>query len=89
MTTELAACKTLALNIATDFRRCEPIRAEQSLTQLIETLLQHFPMQDINHIRTLKSLAMGIRQCQDKKDWLGIADYLQYELQDLLQHYSQ
>jgi hypothetical protein len=87
MTAELKACQQQALAIATDFRCCESIRAQHGLPTLIEQLILHFPMRELSHVQHLKTIAKGIRMSQENRDWLGIADYLDYELQGLLQHY--
>lgn len=87
MTAKLNACKQQALAIATDFRCCENLRAQNGLPTLIEQLILNFPMRELSHVQQLKTIVKGISMNQENRDWLGIADYLDYELQDLLQHY--
>lgn len=87
MTAELNASQQQAIAIATDFRCCENLRAQQALPTLIEQLILNFPMRELSHVQQLKTIVKGIRISQEQRDWLGIADYLDYELQDLLQLY--
>lgn len=47
----------------------ENIRAQHALPVLVEQLILNFPLRELG---------------QEKHDWLGIKNYLEYELQDLL-----
>ncbi|MDX3775245.1 hypothetical protein QE250_14085 [Chromatiaceae bacterium AAb-1] len=87
MTSTLQQCQQQAAEIATDLRIGYNVKAQRVLPTLIEQLIQCFPRQDLNLIQRLRLIVQGVRECQEQHDWLGLADYLEYELQELLQLY--
>lgn len=87
MTTVLQDCQQQAMETAMNFRIGQNIKAQRALSPLFQQLIQNFPKENPDQIQQLRLIAQGIRNAQEKHDWLGLADYLEYELQELLQQH--
>ncbi|MFC4656915.1 MULTISPECIES: hypothetical protein [Rheinheimera] len=80
----LNACNDIAAN----FRIGHNIQAQQALPALVEALIQSVEGQDAEKTLHLLQLVKSIRECQERHDWLGLADYLQFELAELLSQFN-
>lgn len=81
---DVASFKTGAETLATMLRegRDESACFECGrLLQLLTPLMSHFPSE--LQVR-LVTLAKHLLQCQERHDWVGLCDYLEYELPQLL-----
>lgn len=77
---------TQSLEIAENFRKGLSIDAQQALPTLVKDLIAQLEYLPVQSAPLFLTLITSIRQCQDRRDWLGLADYLEYELVDLLHH---
>lgn len=85
MTTSESVWQTEAAEIALLFRLGRNVEAALQLTGYLERLVaecHHLLVNDTN--RQFQSLLASILSCQEKQDWLGLADYLEYELPQYL-----
>ncbi len=87
MTTVLQDCQQQAMETAINFRIGQNIKAQRALPLLIQQLIQSFPKENAHQVQLLRLIVQGIHEAQEKHDWLGLADYLEYELQELLQQH--
>lgn len=71
-------CKALAHN----FRLGHHVESALLLPTLIEQALQAIPSEHNNEVVTIISALLA---CQERHDWLGLADWLEGELAALLQ----
>ncbi len=86
MTLSVAAWQQEATDLAMLMRLGRNVEAGLRLADYLEMVLtdfQKWPDVEIN--RQLPQLLAAILACQEKQDWLGLADYLDYELQQLFQ----
>lgn len=84
MITSITQCQQQAISVAHAFRVGSSVKAQQELVPLIDALIKHFPQHEPRPLQVLLHLVKSVRECQERNDWLGLADYLEYELQDLL-----
>jgi len=68
---------TKAIALAHQFRLGESVTALQTLPTLLQDILTTRGMLP-------PELVAAMLQCQERQDWLGLADYLEYELVQLL-----
>lgn len=85
MLSTVADCRLMALTLALEFRLGKITQAALEMAEMVEMLIAVFPTTDQNQVQNLGQILSQILQCQERKDWLGLADYLEYELQDILQ----
>ena len=64
---------TNTIALAHQFRLEEPVTALQTLPTLLQDILT-------NKGTLPPELVAAMLQCQERQDWLGLADYLEYEL---------
>ena len=84
MTLSVSAWQREATELAVLLRLGRNVEAGLRLADYLErvlTGLQEQPNAKIN--QQLPPLLEAILACQEKQDWLGLADYLDYELQQL------
>lgn len=81
-------CRRIALTLALAFRLGKNTQAALDMADMVNTLIAIFPTTESADRQKLGQILGQILQCQEQRDWLGIADYLEYELQDLLQPYA-
>lgn len=81
-------CRRMALTLALAFRLGKNTQAALDMADMVNTLIAIFPTTESVDRQKLGQILGQILQCQERRDWLGMADYLEYELQDLLQPYA-
>ncbi|MGE6195546.1 hypothetical protein ACLHZY_15520 [Aeromonas media] len=64
---------TSAIALAHQFRLGESVAATQMLPPLMQEILTKEGVLTV-------ALMTAMLQCQERQDWLGLADYLEYEL---------
>ncbi|WP_115719223.1 hypothetical protein [Gallaecimonas mangrovi] len=82
--TELSAYAARCRQHAQLFRLGLSTQAAMDLVDTLTSVVEHFPVEDEAKIHRLNTLVARMLQCQEHQDWVGLADYLEYELQDLL-----
>lgn len=86
--TVIAQYQCQATELALQFRKkiCQPHISE--LADMLQQLPEYLSAQDSVHQAEFSNIVQAFVECQ-QQDWLGLADYLEYELQDLLHLCSQ
>ena len=82
--TERSQCKEQAAKLALQFRLGITTGPALELATLAQQLIALFAGATPQQYGQLQQLLSTILQCQQQRDWLGLADYLEYELADLL-----
>lgn len=70
--------------LALQFRLGITTQPALELATLAGQLITLFACAAPQQIAQLHQLLTAVLQCQQNRDWSGLADYLEYELQDLL-----
>ena len=70
--------------IARNFRLGLSVDAALALSNVMGALISCASAFSAASQIELSTLVAHILQCQESRDWLGLADYLEYELADLL-----
>ncbi|HEX5791743.1 MAG TPA: hypothetical protein VFY01_00610 [Rheinheimera sp.] len=83
--TPIAQYQCQATELAEQFRCGSSTQAALTLAGMVEQLVQYFAQQQLPYTSELQHILVAVLNCQAQRDWLGLADYLEYELQDLLQ----
>jgi len=78
-------CRRVALELALEFRLGRNTQAALEMAEMVNALIAMFQTTNPSSMQQLGNILGNILQCQERRDWLGVADYLEYELQDLLQ----
>jgi len=66
------------------FRLGRPLEVTDDLIILLEEIITETAAQTSNTVHTIEEMFSLILHCQESEDWLGLADYLEYELSDFL-----
>lgn len=85
MLSTIEECRRVALELALEFRLGKNTQAALEMAEMVNTLIAIFPTTAPASVQQLGHILGQILQCQERHDWLGLADYLEYELQELLQ----
>ncbi len=56
----------------------------EELINLLFDILSYITVNNREMLSKLQEIFSAILQCQETEDWLGMADYLEYELKDYL-----
>jgi hypothetical protein len=78
-------CRQQAAKLALQFRLGMTTAPALELATLAEQLIALFSRATSQQYGRLQQILTAVLQCQQQRDWLGLADYLEYELTDLLQ----
>ncbi len=81
----LTDCSNQARQLALQFRLGKNTQAALDMATMVNTLIVIFPSSQPQHIKLLQQILGQCLDCQQRQDWLALADYLEYELQELLQ----
>ena len=76
-------------NFADFFRLGRPLEVTDDLINLLEEVMAQNANKTSNNLQVIEEIISLILCCQKAEDWLGLADYLEYELSDFLIHLSQ
>ncbi|HEY0924379.1 hypothetical protein [Rheinheimera pacifica] len=80
----VAQCGQHAKTLALQFRLGITTQPALELANLAGQLITLFASATPQQIAQLQQLLTAVLQCQQNRDWSGLADYLEYELQELL-----
>ncbi|MDR6984272.1 hypothetical protein J2X32_002916 [Rheinheimera pacifica] len=80
----VAQCGQHAKALALQFRLGITTQPALELANLAGQLITLFASATPQQIAQLQQLLTAVLQCQQNRDWSGLADYLEYELQELL-----
>lgn len=69
--------------LALQFRLGHNVEAGLILVTYLEQLVAEYPKFPIEQQRQFQSILSSMLACQERQDWIGLADYLEYELQQL------
>lgn len=83
----LSSHKQQCLDLAHQFRLGFHTQAALDMADELGRLAQQLPPENEQDIRLFTTLMGKMFECQQRQDWLGLADYLEYELQELLTPY--
>lgn len=81
----LTDCSNQARQLALQFRLGKNTQAALDMATMVNALIVIFPSSQPQHIKLLQQILGQCLDCQQRQDWLALADYLEYELQELLQ----
>lgn len=70
--------------LAQQFRLGMSLDAAMALPPLMKSLLPLLPSLSPTAQRQLPQIMSAILACQEREDWLGLADWLEYELRHVL-----
>jgi hypothetical protein len=73
-----------ALDLAAMIRLGHNVEAGLILVNCVEQLVTAYPQFPAKQQRDFQSILSAMLACQERQDWIGLADYLEYELQQLL-----
>lgn len=75
---------TQLIALAEQFRLGLSLDAALALPPLLKSLLPLLPTLPAETQRQLPQIMSAILACQEREDWLGLADWLEYELHPVL-----
>ncbi len=75
-------------NFAALLRLGRPLEVTNDLINLLEEIMTEAGVRTSNNLHFIEEIFSSILCCQEAEDWLGLADYLEYELSDFLVHLS-
>lgn len=81
----VAELKKEASRIACLFRVGQEVIAQQDVVVLAERLMGFASTERPNQLTVWVEWIGRVMSCQEAQDWLGLADYLDYELVELLE----
>lgn len=70
--------------LAQQFRLGMSLDAAMALPSVMKSLLPLLPSLSPTAQRQLPQIMSAILACQEREDWLGLADWLEYELRHVL-----
>ena len=84
MSTPYTALRLRSQQAAEQFRMCHDIEAGLALVEIVETMAALCVHLTAQEQQLFAQLLKAILACQERQDWLGLADYLAWEWADLL-----
>mgnify|MGYP006138944539 CR=1 FL=1 len=66
------------------YRLGRPVKVSENLVSLLEDIFAFTSNYPVNEQTAVKDLFLCILKCQEREDWLGLADYIEYDLCELL-----
>ncbi len=75
-----------AATISDLYNRGEFLRANLDLSDLLTVITKMFNILTVDQQYQFRNFVSQIFECQKRKDYLGIADYLRFELPYILTH---
>lgn len=88
MSSVVAELKEEATRIARLFRIGQDVVAQQDVVVLAERLMGFASTERTVEMALWAEWIGWLMSCQEAQDWLGLADYLDYELVELLERLS-
>ena len=83
MSISVALWQKDANNLALKVRLGHNVEAGLMLVTYLEQLVAAYPKFPAEQQRQFQSILSAMLACQERQDWIGLADYLEYELQQL------
>lgn len=83
MSISVALWQKDANNLALKVRLGHNVEAGLMLVTYLEQLVAVYPKFPVEQQRQFQSILSAMLACQERQDWIGLADYLEYELQQL------
>ncbi len=83
MSISVALWQKDANNLALKVRLGLNVEAGLMLVTYLEQLVAVYPKFPVEQQRQFQSILSAMLVCQERQDWIGLADYLEYELQQL------
>ena len=83
MSISVALWQKDANNLALKVRLGHNVEAGLMLVTYLEQLVAVYPKFPVEQQRQFQSILSAMLICQERQDWIGLADYLEYELQQL------
>ena len=83
MSISVALWQKDANNLALKVRLGHNVEAGLMLVTYLEQLVTVYPKFPVEQQRQFQSILSAMLACQERQDWIGLADYLEYELQQL------
>ena len=83
MSISVALWQKDANNLALKVRLGHNVEAGLMLVTYLEQLVAVYPKFPVEQQRQFQSILSAMLVCQERQDWIGLADYLEYELQQL------
>ena len=70
-------------DLALKIRLGHNVEAGLMLVTYLEQLVAEYPKFPVEQQGQFQSILSAMLACQERQDWIGLADYLEYELQQL------
>lgn len=67
------------------FRLGRPLEVTESLVSLLTEIFSYIEGKNINNGSSIGLIFSLILSCQEAEDWLGLADYIEYDLPKALE----
>ena len=83
MSISVALWQKDANNLALKVRLGHNVEAGLMLVTYLEQLVAVYPKFPAEQQRQFQFILSAMLACQERQDWIGLADYLEYELQQL------
>ncbi len=83
MSISLQLWQKKANDLALKIRLGHNVEAGLILVNYVEQLVAAYPLLPAKQQRDFQSILSAMLACQERQDWIGLADYLEYELQQL------
>lgn len=81
----LSLCKDECRQCAGLFRLGRDVEAALTMVDVFEKAQQCLASAPVEVQQVWAQLLMQMLDCQERQDWLGLADYMEYELIELLE----
>lgn len=75
----------ILLNHTVYLRLGRPLEVIDDIISLLTIILPEIIQKKVHHSKSIELILSSIMTCQENEDWLGLADYIEYDLIDLLQ----
>ena len=70
------------------YRLGRPLEVGEEMVNFLTEILPFLFFLNNNNSASIEELFSGILACQEAEDWLGLADYLEYDLPSFLENLS-
>ncbi|HWH89135.1 MAG TPA: hypothetical protein VNV36_20490 [Pseudomonas sp.] len=81
----LSQCQNQCRQCATLFRLGRDVEAALTMVDVFEEAQQCLSSASVEVQQIWAQVLMQMLDCQERRDWLGLADYMEYELVELLE----
>ncbi|MED7668598.1 hypothetical protein GXB78_15455 [Pseudomonas moraviensis subsp. stanleyae] len=81
----LSQCQDQCRQCAAMFRQGRDVEAALTMVDVFEQAQQCLAAASVDVQQIWARVLMQLLDCQERQDWLGLADYMEYELVELLE----